>query len=177
MDTSLRDELEAMLEADQALRKEAMAVAKEHGLESPAYDALRTRGRAEQERATTRLAEIFEEHGWPGRSLVGEEASRGAFFVLQHASPEVQERYAPLLRQATAAGEVDRTLLPLLEDRLLLHRGEKQRYGTQVTRGKDGKATLWPIGDAEHVDERRASAGLEPLRDYLGRFGIDPDAS
>ena len=33
--------------------------------------------------------------------------------------------------------------------------------------------TLWPIEDEEHVDERRAEVGLEPLAEYLKRFGIE----
>ena len=32
---------------------------------------------------------------------------------------------------------------------------------------------LWPIEDEENVDARRASVGLEPLAEYLKRFGLE----
>jgi hypothetical protein len=32
---------------------------------------------------------------------------------------------------------------------------------------------FFPIADEAHVDERRASMGLEPLADYAKNFGLD----
>ena len=161
-----------MCEADQAIRGEAMAAARAHGLESPAYAETRARGMALQDQHAVRLIEILESHGWPAVSEVGEEAAGGAFLLLQHAHHDVQKRFLPLLREATAAGEAKPTDLPLLEDRIRMQEGRPQRYGSQLTRGPDGKPTLWPIEDEAHVDERRAAIGLEPLTDYLRRFGI-----
>ena len=77
-----------------------------------------------------------------------------------------------MLRAATEAGEATRTDLPLLEDRVRMLDGEQQLYGSQLTRGEDGKPMLWPIEDEAHVDERRAGVGLEPLADTLKRFGL-----
>ena len=104
--------------------------------------------------------------------LVGEMAAGGAFLLLQHADLETQKKYLPLLREATAAGEAKSADLPLLEDRVRMLDGEKQLYGSQLMRGEDGKPALWPIEDEEHVDERRAQVGLEPIADYLKRFGL-----
>ena len=78
-----------------------------------------------------------------------------------------------MVREATVAGELDRSLLPLLEDRLLMEEGKPQIYGTQITRGATGQPEVWPIEDPAHVDERRTSVGLEPLVEYLKRFGLD----
>ena len=172
MNEALKVELEAMYEADQSLRTEAMALAKEHGMESSQYDEMRTRGRAQDAMHTSRLLQIVEAHGWPGTKLVGELAGKGAFFVLQHADIETQKHLLPALRTATAAGDVAGKFLPLLEDRVRVADGRDQLYGTQVTRGPDGKPALWPIEHAESVDERRAAAGLEPLEEYLQRFGL-----
>ena len=172
MSTDLRAELERMREADQAIREEAMAVAREHGLESSEYAEVRGRGKALQDEHTRRLIEIVDENGWPALSLVGEAAAGGAFLLLQHADHHTQRRFLPLLREATAAGEARPTDLPLLEDRVLMQEGKPQRYGSQLTRGPDGRPELWPIEDPEHVDARRAEVGLEPLADYLRRFGI-----
>ena len=172
MNDELRAELERMREDDQAIREDAMQIVQAHGPASPQYEELRIRGRAMQDRHAARLIEIVEEHGWPGLSLVGEAAAGGAFLLLQHAELETQKKYLPLLREATAAGEAKCADLPLLEDRVRMLDGEKQVYGSQLMRGEDGKPTLWPVEDEAHVDERRAGVGLEPLADYLKRFGL-----
>jgi len=36
-----------------------------------------------------------------------------------------------------------------------------------------GKTEFFPIADEAHVDERRASVGLEPLADYAKGFGLE----
>src|SRR5262245_22278848 len=51
-----------------------------------------------------RLEEIVMEHGWPGRQLVGEEASLAALIVLQHANVQQQRRYLSVLRTAVTSG-------------------------------------------------------------------------
>jgi hypothetical protein len=49
-----------------------------------------------------RLEEIINEFGWPGKHLVGEEASTAAWLIFQHADLEQQKRYLPVLRSAVA---------------------------------------------------------------------------
>ena len=50
---------------------------------------------------------MIEEHGWPGNSLVGEDGSHAAWFILQHSieRPDLQRRCLPLLSTAVANGE------------------------------------------------------------------------
>lgn len=172
LNEALKTELEQMRELDQSFRLDAMRIAKEQGPTSDEYIEIRDRGRAMDERHVARLREILDEHGWPGLALVGELACSGAFLILQHADPETQKLYVPLLREATAAGESPSAMLPLLEDRILMRDGEKQIYGTQIARGEDGKPALWPIADEDGVEERRARVGLEPLGEYVKRFGM-----
>ena len=122
-----------------------------------------------------RLAEIIQKHGWPGPSLVGEKASSAAFLVLQHAELGQQEKYLPLLKASATKGEANRADAATLEDRVLVGEGKKQRYGTQVHFGPEtgGKWELYAIEDEEHVDERRAAVGMEPLAEYLKAFGME----
>ena len=174
MEDDLRIELERMRTADQATRQEAMEIVRAHGIDSPEYDALRVRGRAQDAKHQARLVQIVEKHGWPGKSLVGDVASGGAFLILQHGDLSTQEKYLPLVRDAAATGEVSLSQLALLEDRVLMVRGEPQLYGTQIARGRDGKPSLWPIAEGTPLAERRARMGLEPLAEYLKRFGMEP---
>lgn len=126
-------------------------------------------------RNMARLEEIIKRNGWPGKSLVGEEAGKAAFLILQHSDLTRQEKYLPLLKEAAKKGEARPADVAMLEDRVLVRRGKKQVYGTQVRSGADtgGKLVLEPIEDEEHVDERRASVGLMPLKEYLKHFGIE----
>jgi len=126
-------------------------------------------------RNIARLEEIIKQHGWPGKSLVGKEASEAAFLILQHSDVTRQEKYFPVLKKAARKGDARAADVAMLEDRILVRRGKKQVYGTQVRSGPDtgGKLVLAPIEDEKHVDKRRASVGLMPLQEYLRHFGIE----
>jgi len=67
--------------------------------------------------------------------------------------------------------------LALLEDRVAIKHGRKQIYGSQITTDDSG-SFLAPLEDPEHVDGRRAEAGLPPLAEYLRRFNMtwNPEA-
>ena len=126
-------------------------------------------------RNMARLEEIIRQHGWPGRSLVGEEAANAGFLVLQHADLTLQKKYFPLVKEGASKGEVSPADAAMLEDRILMGEGKKQIYGSAVQTGPQtgGKLALHPIEDEEHVDERRAAVGLMPLVEYLREFGLE----
>ena len=122
-----------------------------------------------------RLDEIVKQHGWPKKSVFGEEASGVAFLIVQHAELDYQKKYLPLIKEAVTQKEARRSDLAMLEDRILTREGKKQVYGTQLRLNQTTqRMELYPIEDEESIDSRRAAAGLEPLAEYLKRaFGID----
>lgn len=79
---------------------------------------------------TARLREIVGRHGWPGHRLVGEAGAHAAWLLVQHAPPDMQEECLPLLQDAVARGDASPADLAYLMDRVLMHRGEPQIYGT-----------------------------------------------
>ncbi|MDT4986829.1 MAG: hypothetical protein QOI74_923 [Micromonosporaceae bacterium] len=123
-----------------------------------------------------RLAEIMAEHGWPVARLVGT-AAASAWKLAQHADRqlEVQRRALTLLAEAVAAGEASPRELALLHDRVLVNEGQEQIYGTQIAGVRDGTPVPWPCVDPEHLDERRADAGLEPFAVQVTRTEPAPD--
>jgi hypothetical protein len=80
-----------------------------------------------------------------------------------------QERALALLEAAVAAGDASPRNAAYLTDRVRVNRDRPQVYGTQF-RPRDGVAEPCPIEDPEHVDERRATAGLEPFAENLARI-------
>lgn len=110
---------------------------------------------------TARLRKIVAEHGWPGRRLVGEAAAHAAWLLAQHAPPDFQEECLPLLKDAVARGDASPRDLAYLMDRVLMHRGQPQIYGTQYV-VTDGTLTLWTVHEPAGLDKRRAALGLEP---------------
>jgi hypothetical protein len=119
-----------------------------------------------------RLRAIIAEHGWPGRALVGDEGAEAAWLIAQHADHQLdfQREALGLLERAVHCGDAPASHLAYLTDRVRMNEGRPQLFGTQVGDITNGVASPWPIEDEEHVDQRRASAGLESLADYLKNF-------
>ena len=117
---------------------------------------------------TARLKEIVHLYGWPSRALVGKEGEAAAFLLVQHAdaSPDFQKQCLPLIQKGASKGEIPKEAVAMLTDRVLLHEGKKQLYGTQFIRNAAGEWVPQPIEDELHVDARRKSLGLPPLAEY-----------
>jgi hypothetical protein len=118
----------------------------------------------------SRLAEIFDEHGWPGWQLVGEDGSTAAWLIVQHADLDVefQRRGLALLEDAVAASDASPGDLAYLVDRVRVADGQPQVYGTQWTPDAAGEwQPRTPIEDGANVDARRAEAGLGTIAEYL----------
>jgi hypothetical protein len=159
MDDGLRAELLRRVEKDQVARKALDA------------DAMRE---ADGENLPW-LKEVVAAHGWPGAPLVGTDGAHGAWLLAQHADadPAFQRECLRLIGAAVEAGEASLLEYAYLTDRVLLAEGRSQVYGTQLTR-RGGAWVPRDLRDPELVDERRAAAGLEPLAEYLERFGDYP---
>jgi hypothetical protein len=165
MNAALRDELVKMAEEDKRVRAELVA-------DGTSFHGYHPTMRAVHDRNAARLTEIIEQHGWPGRSLVGEDGSWAAWLIVQHAiaHPELQRRGLLLLQEAAARGEVPTAEVALLHDRICFFEGGPQRYGTQYDWTEGGELAPWTIEDEAGVDERRRAVGLPPLAENTRRI-------
>jgi hypothetical protein len=117
---------------------------------------------------TRRMQAIIGTHGWPGTSLVGTDGADAAWLLVQHADqqPAFQRRCLKLLQQAVLDGEAPPANLAYLVDRVRIHTGRLQVFGTQLHE-VSGRLEPLPIADAPDVDRRRSLMGLAPLAEYL----------
>jgi hypothetical protein len=164
-DRALRQELLDMAARDQAMRKRMAAryrpgepISPEDLQQALAVDGQHTR----------RMQAILDAHGWPGITLVGNDGAEAAWLLVQHADqqPAFQRRCLQLLRQAVLAGEASPAHLAYLVDRVRVHAGRPQVFGTQLHE-VGGRLEPLPIEAAPGVDGRRGLMGLPPLAEYL----------
>ncbi|GAA1919737.1 DUF6624 domain-containing protein [Streptantibioticus ferralitis] len=119
------------------------------------------------------LRRIVADHGWPGRSLVGEDAAKAAWEIALRADHlrDFQRLALRLLSTAVERGEAPIQQWAHLHDRCSVNAGAVQLYGTQYRTGPHGPEVL-PVRDTRQLDARRASVGLPPFaaaRDALRR--------
>lgn len=161
MNQNLADELVAMMSEDQRVLQQLFDAGE---LPSGAYHP---RMKALHEQNASRLKEIIGTHGWPGISLVGEEAAKAAWLVVQHSvsDPEFMGESASLLEDAVAREDAAGWQLAFLKDRVCMLSGKPQYYGTQFDIDEDGWPIPFPIEDSARVNERRARLGLNSLEE------------
>lgn len=106
--------------------------------------------------------------GWPLGAVVGHQAAEAAFLIVQHATHDsaFQGHVLRLVEPLAAAGEVGGQEYAMLSDRVAVHAGRPQLYGTQAEI-RDGRVILDPIVDSVGVDARRARLGLPSLAVYV----------
>lgn len=117
-------------------------------------------------RHTRILKSIVKKHGWPAKSLVGDEASQAAWLLVQHADHDVsfQEECLQLLKQQPL-GEVRLANIAYLEDRIRCAKNLPQLYGTQFD-NQGRRFGPKSVEDRKHLDTRRRAMGLSTFKEY-----------
>lgn len=159
IDQPLRRELLARVENDQAVRQKVIAEGAGGSWEKTV---------PVDRDNTAWLKKVVAEKGWPTRSMVGEDGSKAAFLIAQHATldPGFQEQVLAQMQAALEQKEADPADFALLKDRVLLHQGKPQLYGTQFGTDPDGTMFLDATQDLDGLDARRQAMGLPPIADY-----------
>jgi N-acyl-D-aspartate/D-glutamate deacylase len=117
---------------------------------------------------TREFKKIIKTNGWPKKSIFGEEVSNGAWLMVQHADHDVdfQKDCLKTLKSLEKRGEINRDLIPLLVDRVLVNQGRKQIYGTQFYMNEKGELVPRPLSNPGEVNKLRKKYGLSSLASY-----------
>lgn len=78
-----------------------------------------------------KVEKIITKYGYPGMRLVGDKLHRTAWYVIQHSKLPVIEKYFPIIIKANKKGDLEKTNVAMMEDRILMYQEKKQIYGTQ----------------------------------------------
>ena len=159
---NLRDELLSMEKVDQDARMKCA-----NGSAEEQIKCLAPLLKAIDEPHTKRLEEIFDQIGFPNAAKVGREGMQAFMILLQHAPTDALRVRS--LTPITAAFK-NKELPPMdyanFVDRLRLHQGKKQLYGSGFD-FKEGKMVMSPTEDMKNLDKRRAKIGLPPLAELI----------
>jgi len=116
------------------------------------------------------IVNLLESCGMPTIDQVAQRGMDAIWLVLQHAPPTYQSKYIPQLELAADRGDLPKSVIALMKDRALMHEGKPQIYGSQIRNGE-----LYLLFEPGLVNSRRESVGLEPIEEYLEKFGIKFD--
>ena len=156
---SLSTLLEKMYDADQAIR-DKLSVA---GFDSPEGQQLMAEIIHVDSANQVHIKEVLNTYGWLPKSKIGEKASDAIFYVIQHSNTELMAKYFPQLQALAQIGEARMSHAAMMEDRLLMWQGKKQKYGTQAfSNSPDGSNLfIWPIENSDSVNQLREAAGFD----------------
>ncbi len=89
------------------------------------------------------LAKLFDKHGYPGLSVVGEKYAGEACLLLEHGGQLAhQEKYYPLVAEAFKNGEAPRPYVLMLDDRIHWKKTKEQIFGSHVGVPLDSDAVI-----------------------------------
>lgn len=169
----LAKELDLLKEEDQMYRRTSDEYRSKYAQNSPEYQQFMLDWRRSDSLCLAKAEAIIQQYGYPGKTMVGESRQDAIWLVIQHAPLAKQEQYFPLIDAAAQKGEMRKSAWALLVDRIRMHKGQAQIYGSQVVRDKTSGGWIFhEIEDEANVDKRRAEVGLGPLEEYAQRMGV-----
>jgi uncharacterized protein DUF6624 len=118
---------------------------------------------------SARLATIIEKHGWPGKSLVGNDGAEAAWLIAQHSigNPSFMRRCLSLLQEAASRDEVLPLESAMLKDQIRMFEGKPHIYGSQFQLDENGKLVPYAIENPETIDDRCRVVGLNTRRERM----------
>jgi hypothetical protein len=120
---------------------------------------------AVDKRNMSAVRQIIAKYGVPSLHLVGSAGMNALFFIVQHSDDYAFQAKMLKVFQSRQDSGIPLDEIAILEDRVLVHQGKPQIYGSQFTM-EDGKLIQDQVEDLDHVDERRKTMFLAPIEVY-----------
>jgi hypothetical protein len=161
-EAGVRDELLQMEKVDQDARVKCA-----NGTGDEQVKCLAEISKTIDEPNTKRLEQIFDQIGFPNTAKVGKDGLQAFMTLLQHAtSDSLRVRALKPITKAFKNKEMPSMAYANFVDRLRLHQGKKQLYGSGFE-FKNGKMVLSPTEDLKNLEKRREKIGLPPMAEAI----------
>jgi len=117
------------------------------------------------------LKRIINKHSWPTFDLVGKEASKSFWLLVQHADNnlEFQKRCLKLLIVAAKRGQAELRHVAYLTDRVRMAEGKKIKFGTQYLTN-NGEPIVRPVINPKGLDKLRKEYGMDTIAEQTARL-------
>jgi len=171
-DQPLRQQLLEIGRRDQGVRHEFLSAYNTQPRNQALIDSLTREMHRVDSVNETEICSILETRGFVGRDLVGD-ACNVFWMVIQHAPLELEKKYFPMFAEAMQHGDIPKSNVALMDDRIAMFEGRPQKYGTQFEENGQGQWVLYQLLDSSQVDIWRQEMGLGPLADDLKRMGVE----
>jgi len=138
----------------------------------PERETLRTRMWAPVEASdlqnTGRLRELLRDREWFDDAVDGEGSQTAGWLLVQHAdaAPDFQREMLDRLSAIVSEGRIRRSEYAMLWDRVAVHEGRPQRFGSQLVCENGQLVPRGGLEDAENLDRRRALFEMQPWASY-----------
>lgn len=122
--------------------------------------------RLQQHAHTKRMTAILDKIQEPSITNIGKEAAQAISIIALHDSLPILKRVLKAFEVGYLRAKKDTyyQAIPSMTDQVLLLERNPQRFGTQWEGNGLSEPFLPTVADFEHVNERRAVYGIEPLR-------------
>ncbi|PID94038.1 MAG: hypothetical protein CSA94_02370 [Bacteroidetes bacterium] len=120
-----------------------------------------------------KIKKLYNKYGYLGYKEVGKKASGDFWISIQHADNDVefQQKMLKALKKEIAKNNASRAEYALLEDRVNVNLGKKQRFGTQLTYNEFGQAIPRNgLMDSVHIEQLRKEYNLPTVREYYNHM-------
>lgn len=172
-DKGLVAELDEIYFDDQNTRNQIRTMEEKYGRGSKEMDAFWQTILKKDSINLIKVSKILDEQGWPDKTLIGERGTSTLFLVIQHANQESQEKYLDMIEKAVKNDNLPKRQYAMFYDRLILRRGERQLYGTQLATNDESKSPyVLPLRDPKNVDKRRLEMGLNSMQENMSRWNL-----
>jgi len=106
---------------------------------------------------------LYSRHGFPDIDVVGEDANKAGWLILQHAPLAIQEQFLPIFRNSCERGQTPWQYYAYLTDRVMNRQGlPATKYGCSFIREPDG-IYYQRVEDKACVNAYREAVGMPPL--------------
>jgi hypothetical protein len=111
----------------------------------------------------TLIKRINEKIGWPSKTVYSDSAVEASFFITLHYKGHDLDYLTPLIEESFSKNQIKKDHYAILTDRVLLRKGNSQKFGTHCRMTGEGTVDFISLPDTSGINQSRREIGLKEL--------------